>query len=183
MAPSYGYASEAKQAPGGRLLSDELLVVIAIILVILAVAVLRVKAARLGVETMVVREVQTIGQAQLQYQSQFGKFAASLPELGPPASGTAGPQAANLIPGSLASGEKDGYLFVLALTPLGYSVNANPKVFGGTGRRTFYIDQDGTGHQNWSQGGGQGPLIRLCSPAASLPYRTPDIPDICSLSC
>ena len=60
----------------------ELLVVIAIILVILAVAVLRVKAARLGVETMVVREVQTIGQAQLQYQSQFGKFAASLPELG-----------------------------------------------------------------------------------------------------
>ena len=55
---------------------------------------------------------------------------------------------------------------MLALTPLGYSVNANPKVFGGTGRRTFYIDQDGTGHQNWSQGGGQGPLIRLCSPAA-----------------
>ena len=139
-----------RQAEGFSLM--ELLVVIAIILVILAVAVPRIKEARLnGVETMVVREVQTIGQAQMQYQSQFGKFAASLQELGSPASGTAGPQAANLIPASLASGEKDGYLFVLALTPLGYSVNANPKVFGGTGRRTFYLDQDGIVHQNWSQ--------------------------------
>ena len=126
--------------------------VIAIILVILAVAVARIKEARLNaVETMVVREVQTISQAQTQYQSQFGKLAASLLELGPPAGGTAGPQAANLIPASLASGEKDGYLFVLASTPVGYSVNANPKVFGGTGRRTFYLDQDGIVHQNWSQ--------------------------------
>jgi hypothetical protein len=78
-----------------------------------------------------VREVQTLGQAQTQYQSQFGKFAASLAELGPPAGAAAGPQAANLIPASLASGEKDGYLFVIPLTPVGYSVNANPKVFGG----------------------------------------------------
>jgi len=130
----------------------ELLVVIAIILVILAVAVPRIKETRLNaVETMVLREVQTIGQAQTQYQSQFGKFAASLVELGPPASGTAGPQAASLIPASLASGEKDGYLFVLALSPAGFSVNANPKVFGGTGRRTFYLDQDGIVHQNWGQ--------------------------------
>jgi type IV pilus assembly protein PilA len=130
----------------------ELLVVIAIILVILAVAVPRIKEARLNaVETMVVREVQTLGQAQTQYQSQFGKFAASLVELGPPMSGTAGPQAASLIPASLASGEKDGYLFVLALSPAGFSVNANPKIFGGTGRRTFYLDQDGIVHQNWGQ--------------------------------
>ena len=84
------------------------------------------------------------------YQSQFGKFAASLSGLGP-AGGTAGPRAANLIPASLASGEKDGYLFVIALTPVGYSVNANPKAFGGTGRRTFYLDQDGIVYQNWSQ--------------------------------
>jgi type IV pilus assembly protein PilA len=144
--------AESRRKPHGRGFSlIELLVVIAIILVILAVAVPRIKEARLNaVETMVVREVQTIGQAQTQYQSQFNKFAASLAELGPPASGTAGPQAANLIPASLASGEKDGYLFGVVLTPVGYSVNANPEVFGGTGRRTFYLDQDGIVHQNWS---------------------------------
>jgi prepilin-type N-terminal cleavage/methylation domain-containing protein len=112
-------ASRRKRQTGGFSLI-ELLVVTAIILVILAVAVPRIKEARLNaVETMVVREVQTLGQAQMQYQSQFGKFAASLAELGPPAGGTAGPQAANLIPASLASREKDGYLFVIALTPVG----------------------------------------------------------------
>ena len=130
----------------------ELLVVIAIILVILAVAVPRIKEAHLNaVETVVLREVQTIGQCQVQYQSQFGKYASSLTELGPPLTGVAGPQAANLIPASLASGDKDGYIFSITLTPLGYNVNANPRVFGGTGRRTFYLDQDGTVHQNWSQ--------------------------------
>jgi prepilin-type N-terminal cleavage/methylation domain-containing protein len=120
------WVSRRKRQTGGFSLI-ELLVVTAIILVILAVAVPRIKEARLNaVETMVVREVQTAG-------------------------GTAGPRAANLIPARLASGEKDGYLFVIALTPVGYSVNANPKVFGGTGRRTFYLDQDGIVHQNWSQ--------------------------------
>ena len=116
----------------------ELLVVVSIILVILAVALPRMKEARLNAaETIVVRELQTIAQSQVQYQSQFGKYASTLAELGPPQSGTPGSQAASLIPASLASGEKDGYVFAEALTPIGYAVNANPKVFGGTGRRTF----------------------------------------------
>jgi prepilin-type N-terminal cleavage/methylation domain-containing protein len=131
----------------------ELLVVIAIIAVILSVAVPLINKARLnGVETMVAKEMQTIATAQTQYQSQFGKYAASLAELGPPVRGGAeGPQAAHLIQASLASGEKDGYLFVVALTSSGYTVNATPKVFGTTGRRTFYLDQDGIVHQNWGE--------------------------------
>jgi len=130
----------------------ELLVVVAIIAVILAVAVPKFREMHLNaVETMVVREVQTIGQAQTQYQSQFGRYAGTLTELGPAVGKSPGPQTANLIPASLASGEKDGYLFALTLTPVGYSVNATPKIFEGTGRRTFYLDQDGTVHQNWGQ--------------------------------
>jgi type IV pilus assembly protein PilA len=130
----------------------ELLIVIAIILVILTVAIPNLMTARNNAaEVVVVREVQTIHQAQMQYMSQFGRYAATLAELGPPTSGTAGPNAANLIPSSLASGEKDGYMFTLTITPAGYAVNANPRVFGGTGRRTFYLDQDGTVHQNWGQ--------------------------------
>ena len=130
----------------------ELLVVIAVIALVLAVAVPKYREMQLNTtETMVVRELQTIGQAQTQYQSQFGKYAGNLPELGPPTAGEPGPAAANLIPAGLASGDKNGYLFALTITPAGYSINANPKVYRGTGRRTFYLDQDGTVHQNWGQ--------------------------------
>ena len=62
----------------------ELLVVIAIILIILAIAVPNIQRARLqAAETVVIREVQTIGQAQTQYLSQYGKYATTLTELGP----------------------------------------------------------------------------------------------------
>jgi len=101
-------------------------------------------------EMLVVREIQTINTAQAQYMSQFGKFAASLTELGSPASGRPGPSAADLIPGSLASGDKDGYTFTLAPTPSGYTLNVNPKVYDSTGRRTFYSDQNMIIHQNAS---------------------------------
>jgi type IV pilus assembly protein PilA len=94
--------------------------------------------------------LQTINTMQTQYMSQFGRFATTLNELGPPTSGGPGPQAADLIPGSLASGEKDGYIFTMTATPSGYTVNANPKVFNTTGRRTFFTDQNQTYRQNWS---------------------------------
>ena len=87
---------------------------------------------------------------QTQYMSQFGRFATTLAELGPPTSGGPGPQAADLIPGSLAGGDKDGYIFTLAATPQGYTLNANPKAYNSTGRRTFFVDQSMTIHQNWS---------------------------------
>jgi type IV pilus assembly protein PilA len=129
----------------------ELLIVIAIILVILAVAVPKLGSAKMNANEMVViREIQTIHQAETQYQSQFGRFATTLNELGPPTSGGPGPQAADLIPASLASGEKDGYTFTLTATPQGYTVNANPKVYNSTGRRTFFSDQAMTIHQNWT---------------------------------
>jgi len=130
----------------------ELLIVIAIILVILAVALPGALNAKLNAsETVVMREMQTLYQAQALYNSQFGRFASTLRELGPPDAGDPGPQAAKIIPRSLASGEKDGYLFAMTTTPAGYSVNAKPKVFGQTGRRTFYIDEDGIVHENWGR--------------------------------
>ena len=130
----------------------ELLIVIAIITILLAVAIPHLMSTRSGAsETVVIREIQTIHQAQIQYSSQFGKFASSLVELGPPATGSAGPSAANLIPASLASGDKDGYVFTIASTPGGFMVHANPQVFGKTGRRTFYLDENGVVHQNWGQ--------------------------------
>lgn len=129
----------------------ELLIVIAIILVILAVAVPKLGSAKMNANEMVViREIQTIHQAQTQYMSQFGRFATTLTELGPPTSGGPSPQSSDLIPSSLTSGEKDGYLFAMTATPSGYTLNVNPKVYNSTGRRTFYSDQTMAIHQNWT---------------------------------
>jgi prepilin-type N-terminal cleavage/methylation domain-containing protein len=129
----------------------ELLIVIAIILIILAIAVPKLGSARMGASEMaVIRELQTINTMQIQYMSQFGRFAVTLAELGPPTSGAPGPQAADLIPGSLSLGEKDGYIFTMTGTPSGFTTNANPKAFNTSGRRTFYTDQNMIVRQNWS---------------------------------
>ena len=129
-----------------------MLIVLAIIGVILAAAIPFVIRALSGTsETIVMREMQTIHQGQLQYYSMFGEFASTLTQLGPPTTGPISPAAAKLIPASLASGEKNGYIFSLTKTREGFAVHAHPKVFGRDGNRTFYIDQDGVIHQNWGE--------------------------------
>jgi len=120
----------------------ELLIVIAIILVIIGIALPKFNVAQMSSRELAVRqEIRTINTAQVQYESQFGKFASSLAELGPPTSGAPGPNAADLIPAALAAGDKDQYTFTLTATPGGYTINANPKVYNSSGRYTFYSDQ------------------------------------------
>jgi hypothetical protein len=104
-------------------------------------------------EMAAVAEIGTINKQEIQYYSQYNQYATSLAQLGPPATAGAaeGPQAAGLIPGSLASGSAGGYNFTITATPGGYAVSAVPKAFGSTGRRTFYSDQTAVIRQNWSQ--------------------------------
>jgi type IV pilus assembly protein PilA len=128
----------------------ELLIVIAIILIILAIALPRLDKARMQTqETAAIRQIGTVHTAQTQYFSQYGKYATTLVELGPPASGQPGPNGAELIPGDLALGTKTGYLFTLQGTPTGYTVNATPVAFNSTGRRTFFSDQTMIIRENW----------------------------------
>jgi type IV pilus assembly protein PilA len=131
----------------------ELLIVIAIILIILAIALPKFNAARMNAqETAAISQIKTIATAEVQYYSEFGRYAATLAELGPPAGGgAAGPASADLIPDTLAKGDSTGYLFTLAASPTGYSVTAVPKAFGSSGRRTFYYDQTLEVHQNWGR--------------------------------
>ncbi len=101
-------------------------------------------------EMAAVRGMVIIGSMETQYFSQFGKYASSLVELGPPASGiNPGPTGADLIPASLASGRKNGYVFTVTGIGAGYAVHATPILFGKTGHRTFYVDQRMIIHQNW----------------------------------
>ncbi len=132
----------------------ELLIVIAIILIILSIALPQMSKSRMHAQEMAaVATMKTITTVQTQYMSQFGQYAASLAELGPPAStgSPEGPKNAALISGSLASGTSGGYLYTVNATGTGYSVSAVPKTFGSTGRRTFYCDQTGIIRQNWTQ--------------------------------
>jgi prepilin-type N-terminal cleavage/methylation domain-containing protein len=130
----------------------ELLIVIAIILIIAAIAVPKMNNQMQAAHEMAaIRQINTIHQAQTQYYSQFGRYATSMTELGPPASGAATPSAADLIPKVLAEGKNSGYLFTVQATPTGYAVTAVPEAFGGSGRRTFYSDQTLVIRNNWTQ--------------------------------
>lgn len=102
-------------------------------------------------ETAAVAAIKTIHTAEVQYYSQFGKYAVSLTELGPPASGAAGPAAADLIGSDLSGGLKSGYKFTVTGNQGGYIVSAVPETFNVTGSRTFFSDQSMTIRQNYGQ--------------------------------
>jgi prepilin-type N-terminal cleavage/methylation domain-containing protein len=130
----------------------ELLIVIAIILVIAAIAVPQMNKQLMSAHEMAaIRQITTIHQAETQYYSQFGNYATSLAQLGPPASGSPGPNAAEIIPKGLADGKASGYIFAVEGIPTGYAVTAVPETFNSSGRRTFYSDQTLVIRNNWSQ--------------------------------
>jgi type IV pilus assembly protein PilA len=99
-------------------------------------------------EAAAIGAIRTLHTVQVQYYSQFGRYAASLTELGPPASGTPGPAGAGLIDRDLASGRKDGYKFTLTGTVSGYVIHADPEEYGKSGSRKFYSDQTMVIRQN-----------------------------------
>jgi len=119
----------------------ELLIVIAIILIIITMAVPRFQKIQMFArETAAIKAIQTIHQMEVQFQSQYGRYAASLAELGPPASGADTASAAGLIDATLAAGEKGSYKFTLTGTQGGYVIIAVPLNYGTSGSRTFYSD-------------------------------------------
>jgi len=83
-----------------------------------------------------VAAIRTLHQAEAQYLSRNGRYAASLAELGPPSPGAAG-----LIDAALAGGSRDGYVFTLTGDANGYVIRARPLLFGTSGSSTFYSDQ------------------------------------------
>ena len=127
----------------------ELLVVIAIILIIMGMAIPQLTDAKMrALELGALKAISTIHTAEAQYQSQYGRYASTLAELGPPATGASSAAGAGLISGGLASGQKSGYKYSLQPTDVGYTISANPVAFNNTGKRTFYSDQSLITHQN-----------------------------------
>ena len=129
----------------------ELLIVIAIILILAGIASVQVNKQLMSAHEMAaIKTINTIHQAELGYNSQFGKFAQNLLELGPPASGADGPSAAGLIPRKLAEGKSSGYVFTVTGTPTGYTISAVPEAFGRTGGKTFFSDESQVTRVNYT---------------------------------
>jgi type IV pilus assembly protein PilA len=97
---------------------------------------------RLHDEAAAVTAIRMIQRMQFDYNSQYGRFASSLTELGPPASGTADASSADLIDSALAAGEESGYKFTMTGNQSSYAISAVPVAYGNTGSRTFYSDQN-----------------------------------------
>ena len=106
-------------------------------------------ARRYAQEMAAAKAITTIHTAETQYYSQYGRYASSLNELGPPTSGAASPAAADVIGNDLSGGEKQGYKFTFTGNAGGYVINANPTAFGNSGSRTFYSDQSMVIRQNY----------------------------------
>ncbi|MGA2038083.1 MAG: prepilin-type N-terminal cleavage/methylation domain-containing protein [Bryobacteraceae bacterium] len=120
----------------------ELLIVVSIILILITIAVPKFTHAQMFTrEAAAIQAVKTIHTAEVQFQSQYGRYAVSLTELGPPASGAPNSSAADLIGSDLANGEKQGYKFTVSAVAGGYTVNAVPVQYGSSGSRSFYSDQ------------------------------------------
>ena len=128
----------------------ELLIVVAIILIIITIALPKLSRARMqSQEVAAIAAIRTLHTAQVQYYSTYNRFATSLAELGPPASGSANASAADLIGNDLSGGDKSGYKFTLTGNQGGYVINASPVAFNSSGSRTFYSDQTMVIHQNY----------------------------------
>jgi type IV pilus assembly protein PilA len=107
------------------------------------------RSAERSKEMATIAAIRTIHTSEVQYYSQYGRYATSLAELGPPTSGAPGPAAADLIDATLASGTKNRYQFTLTGNASGYVINVVTELEGRDGRRTFYSDQTMVIRQNY----------------------------------
>jgi type IV pilus assembly protein PilA len=135
----------------------ELLIVMSIMIILMLIAIpnfISMKAS--ANETSAMQSLRAIYQAQIQYQTSFpaNGFACSLPALGGNASaGPPSPQAAQVLQGELAQGQKSGYTFnIVNCTKVtvnnqdmytSYEATAVPQAVGKSGHKGFCIDQAG----------------------------------------
>ena len=149
------HSSEHRRQRGFTLM--ELLIVMSIMIILMLIAIpnfISMKAS--ANETSAMQSLRAIYQAQIQYQTSFpaNGFACSLPALGGNASaGPPSPQAAQVLQGELAQGQKSGYTFnIVNCTKVtvnnqdmftSYEVTAVPQAVGKSGHKGFCIDQAG----------------------------------------
>jgi type IV pilus assembly protein PilA len=154
--PEYTHRRTALGEESGFTLM-ELLIVMSIMIILMLIAIPNfISMTAQANETSAMQSLRAIYQSQIQYQINYpaNGFACSLASLG--GNSTAGPpspQAAQLLQGNLASGQKSGYTFnITNCTKVNvnnqdmytsYEATAVPQSVGKTGHRGFCIDIKG----------------------------------------
>jgi prepilin-type N-terminal cleavage/methylation domain-containing protein len=142
----------------------ELLIVVAIILIIAAIAVPNLMAARMAAhESSAVGSLRTYHTAMIDYSMQCPElgYPADLTALGPGAGDCTALNAVDSILGGSTTPTKTGYAFTYVAINTGgptndrYTLNADPATPGSTGKRAFFTDE--TGVIRYSQTGAAGP--------------------------
>jgi hypothetical protein len=98
-----------------------------------------------------------IAEALVKYQQAYGKLPEALEQLGPSSEGGASPEYAGFVAEDLAAGSRGGYSFRYVIVPAttegddsdrdkaaGFALAATPIEYGKAGRRSFYLDSNGT---------------------------------------
>jgi prepilin-type N-terminal cleavage/methylation domain-containing protein len=138
----------------------ELLIVVAIILIIAAIAIPNLIAARMSAnEASAVQSVRTIQSAETAYALTYPLqgFSSSLAALGDGGSNPCNASVAQacLIDGVLASGSKSGYIITWAgdglIPSVAYTLNADPIARNASGRRSFFTNYPGVIRYNDAQ--------------------------------
>ncbi len=136
----------------------ELLIVMSVMLILMTLAIPQLlKLTKQAHETSAIQSVRTIGQAELQYNSQYpgNGFACTLSNLGgQPNSGAPSAQAAQLVDPALAAGQKAGYTFAVTNCSkvtvnnqdmyTSYTITAVPQSIGKTGDNGYCADENNT---------------------------------------
>ncbi|PYU05994.1 MAG: hypothetical protein DMG33_09490 [Acidobacteria bacterium] len=111
-----------------------------------------------------IRTLKEVAKAIETYRRTYTKLPGSLSNLGPPAKGASTSAAAGLVDAELAAGSKSGYTFRYVIVgasavgaPARYALAATPLVYGTTGRRSFFVDENGFIHGADRQGALAGP--------------------------
>ena len=150
--------SDAKLA---LLIGACLLIIISFVLIAARVAVGRSTEAQAHIalnELAAPAAIRVIVTAANTYRDTYHHYPRDLSQLGPPASGAADEDAAEVIDSRLASGTKDGYQFSYAATDQGFELHADP-VTASDGVRHFYSAQDGIIHADSKPATSASPLL------------------------
>jgi len=101
-------------------------------------------------ESSAVGSLRVLNTAAVTYLGTYGHYPLSLRSFGPPSSGKASEEAADLVDPFLAGGLKSGYRFTYITAPAesqdnrgGYSITADPVEPGTGGVRHFSTDETG----------------------------------------
>jgi hypothetical protein len=108
-------------------------------------------------ENEAIAALAKIAEALDKYQQAYGKLPEMLEQLGPPSQDGASPEQAGFVAADLAAGSSGGYNFRYVIVPAtiegddsdrdkaaGFVLAATPIEYGKGGRRSFYLDSNGT---------------------------------------